>query len=459
MNNSPITLRQFTTEIAHSIRSNPALSSRWVIAELSDVGVKGGHCYMELVEKDERGVTTARLRATIWANNFAYRIKPKFEQATGQPFKSGIKVMIYGSASFHEQYGLSFNITDINPSFTLGDIERIRREIIDSLTAEGVIENNKRLSMPTAPQRIAIVSADGAAGYGDFINQINNNPSGLKFYTHLFNAVMQGENTAPSVIEALDRIALTIDLWDCVVIIRGGGATSDLNGFDNLELARKVATFDLPIIVGIGHERDRTVLDEIAHTRVKTPTAAAEWLIDQAQSTFDKITSLANQIATYVNERVVGAKQQLSFIENAIPVASRQQLTNAKSRLSAIASALPHITSNKILSTNRKLEMFGRDIQNVTISRIAKAQTYLNVLSDSIKASAPKAIKDQSRQLQTLENIINALSPDNTLKRGFSITKINGKTMRSVNQISDNDKITTILADGEITSTVNKPTN
>ena len=202
MNNVALSLRQYTSEIANSIRTNPVLQSRWVIAELSDVSERGGHCYMELVEKDDRGVTIARLRGTIWANNFAYKIKPKFEQITGQKFKSGLKVMLFGSASFHEQYGLSFNITDVDPSFTIGDMERIRREIIETLTREGVVNCNRMLQMPRVPQRIAIISAKGAAGYGDFMNQLQSNPVGFKFYTHLFEATMQGETTSKSVIKA-----------------------------------------------------------------------------------------------------------------------------------------------------------------------------------------------------------------------------------------------------------------
>ena len=456
MNNVALSLRQYTSEIANSIRTNPVLQSRWVIAELSDVSERGGHCYMELVEKDDRGVTIARLRGTIWANNFAYKIKPKFEQITGQKFKSGLKVMLFGSASFHEQYGLSFNITDVDPSFTIGDMERIRREIIETLTREGVVNCNKMLQMPRVPQRIAIISAKGAAGYGDFMNQLQSNPVGFKFYTHLFEATMQGETTSNSVIKALNDIEMTIDLWDCVVIIRGGGATSDLNGFDNLELARRVATFALPVVVGIGHERDRTVLDDIANVRVKTPTAAAEWLIMCAQQTLDQALTLANQVARYVKDRTSGASKQLSHIEGTIPIIAKQQIIKSKSNLAAIASALPYMTKNKILSANRTIDALARDVQHSAIGKISAAQTYLKTMSDALANAAPKAIANQDKRLKALENIVEALSPQKTLRRGFSLTKVNGKTVKSIDQLADNDVITTYLADGEITSVVNK---
>ncbi len=456
MNNVALSLRQYTSEIANSIRTNPVLQSRWVIAELSDVSERGGHCYMELVEKDDRGVTIARLRGTIWANNFAYKIKPKFEQITGQKFKSGLKVMLFGSASFHEQYGLSFNITDVDPSFTIGDMERIRREIIETLTREGVVNCNRMLQMPRVPQRIAIISAKGAAGYGDFMNQLQSNPVGFKFYTHLFEATMQGETTSNSVIKALNDIEMTIDLWDCVVIIRGGGATSDLNGFDNLELARRVATFALPVVVGIGHERDRTVLDDIANVRVKTPTAAAEWLIMCAQQTLDQALALANQVARYVKDRTSGASKQLSHIEGTIPIIAKQQIIKSKSNLAAIASALPYMTKNRILSANRTIDALARDVQHSAIGKISAAQTYLKTMSDAIVNAAPKAIVNQDKRLKALENIVEALSPQKTLRRGFSLTKVNGKTVKSIDQLADNDVITTYLADGEITSVVNK---
>ena len=456
MNNVALSLRQYTSEIANSIRTNPVLQSRWVIAELSDVSERGGHCYMELVEKDDRGVTIARLRGTIWANNFAYKIKPKFEQITGQKFKSGLKVMLFGSASFHEQYGLSFNITDVDPSFTIGDMERIRREIIETLTREGVVNCNRMLQMPRVPQRIAIISAKGAAGYGDFMNQLQSNPVGFKFYTHLFEATMQGETTSNSVIKALNDIEMTIDLWDCVVIIRGGGATSDLNGFDNLELARRVATFALPVVVGIGHERDRTVLDDIANVRVKTPTAAAEWLIMCAQQTLDQALTLANQVARYVKDRTSGASKQLSHIEGTIPIIAKQQIIKSKSNLAAIASALPYMTKNRILSANRTIDAIARDVQHSAIGKISAAQTYLKTMSDALANAAPKAIANQDKRLKALENVVEALSPQKTLRRGFSLTKVNGKTVKSIDQLADNDVITTYLADGEITSVVNK---
>ena len=287
-NSQPITLRQLATLVAKQLQ-NPLLQNRWVTADLSDVGVKGGHCYLELIEKDDAGATVARIRGMIWANNYS-RISANFQAVTGGKIQSGIKVMLCVSVNYHAQYGMSVVINDINPEFTLGDMERRRREILARLKAEGVDNMNKSLAISTpVPQRIAVISSDSAAGYGDFMNQLNNNPRGYKFYTCLFRATMQGRDTSPTIIAALMRIAEHIDLFDCVVIIRGGGATGDLNSFDDYDLANNVAQFPLPIITGIGHERDNTVLDYISWFRVKTPTAAAEWLIAQADKMMNSV--------------------------------------------------------------------------------------------------------------------------------------------------------------------------
>ncbi len=219
---------------------DPTVQSCWVTAETSDLRVSRGHCYLELLQKNDAGVTIARLGAVIWASTFA-QLNYHFQQVTGKPLASNMKVMVKLSANFHEQYGLKAIINDINAEFTLGDMERIRREIIAKLTAEGIIDMNRQLDWGPAPQRIAVISARGAAGYGDFLNQLHNNDHGLKFYTCLFEAVMQGANCVPSVIAALDRIAAVEDMFDCVVIIRGGGSTSDLNSFDNYDLGANIA--------------------------------------------------------------------------------------------------------------------------------------------------------------------------------------------------------------------------
>ena len=258
-----ITLYEFNRLIGRTLYAADGLTNRWVVAEFSDFALRGGHCYCELVDKDpQTDAIRAKIRGIIWSSQYP-KILDKFLRGTGEQLRSGIKVLLRLSVNFHEQFGISLIISDIDPSYTLGDMERRRREILERLKREGVINDNRELAMPMVPQRIAIISAAGAAGYGDFINQLNNNKSGIIFYTALFEARMQGRDTAPTVVEALNRINRHADCFDCVVIIRGGGSTSDLSSFDDYNLAYAVTQCQLPVITGIGHERDNTVIDVI----------------------------------------------------------------------------------------------------------------------------------------------------------------------------------------------------
>ena len=286
-----ITLLEYNRRI-NRLMQQAEVQRCWIVAETSDVMVRGGHCYLELVQKDPAtNRTIAKTRAIIWANRFA-ELRYRFEKETGQAFGNGLNVMVNVSANFHEQFGFSLLINEINPSYTLGDMARLRLEILARLKKEGIIDMNKELEIPILVQRIAVISAPAAAGYGDFINQLEHNSSGIKFYPCLFEAMMQGEKTVPTVIAALERIYEHIDLFDCVVIIRGGGSTSDLNSFDNYDLAANVAQFPLPVVCGIGHDRDNTVLDSIAAVRVKTPTAAAEWLVERAEQALLRVKQM-----------------------------------------------------------------------------------------------------------------------------------------------------------------------
>ena len=324
-----ITLRNFLSRLKTVIMSEQSLLQQWVIAEISDFRYNR-HCYMQLLEKDANGTTIATARATIWQSTF-YAINSKFQSATGQNLANGLKVMLQVSANMSEQYGLSLNVTDIAPEYTLGDMQRLRLEIIERLTREGLIDLNKELSLPLKPQRIAVISAAGAAGYGDFCNQLSNNASGIKFYTCLFAASMQGKDTAPTVIDALRRIDNNRQLFDVVVIIRGGGATTDLNSFDNYELAKQVALCQLPVITGIGHERDKTVLDYVASSPVKTPTAAAELIINQCSMCLNTLndyqTAIVNAATATLREEKIHidyfASQLQPLAKNII---SREQL-------------------------------------------------------------------------------------------------------------------------------------
>ena len=429
--NKALSLRSLQLLIGDAIRRTTGLQGVWVTAELSDLRVAGGHCYMELVEKDERGNTVAKMRAMIWSNTLM-TLRRKFYGVTGKDISTGLKVMVCGSANHHPLYGLSFTISDIDPSYTVGDIERLRREILAKLPAEGIVDQNQQLPFPVLPQRVAVISAAGAAGYGDFFNQLNYNPEGFKFYPFLFPAMMQGERTSASVRNAFEKIEASIDLWDCVVIIRGGGATTDLNGFDDYDLAKAVATFPLPVVVGIGHERDRTVLDEIACVRCKTPTAVAGVLIDRMRVAYTEAFERVKKIARYSADALKGEKYRLANIETALPARVQTSILRSEKRLSDLGHSIEKALSRKCVIESEKLRMLR--------FRYEKACTSIT--------------EKPMLKLRNLENMVRLLSPQNTLKRGYSITLLNGKAVRSVEDIKKGDVVETRLPDGFVRSDI-----
>ena len=383
----------------------------WVQAELSDVRTNStGHCYLEFIQKDPRSNNLiAKARGTIWAN--VYRLlKPYFEESTGQAFVSGIKVLVQVTVSFHELYGYSLTVQDIDPTYTLGDMARRRREILKQLEEEGVLTLNKELEMPVLPQRIAVVSSPTAAGYGDFCHQLKNNSRGFFFHTELFPALMQGDRVEESVLSALDAILNRHEDFDAVVLIRGGGATSDLSGFDTYLLAAACAQFPLPIITGIGHERDDTVLDSVAHTRVKTPTAAAEYLINCMDLAADELEVLISQLHESVRSRLTEEHRKLISYRNRIPSAVVRRVSDAKLAL---------------LTTRKDISL--------------AVQTLLS---------------RQRHRLELLQQRLADASPEKMLARGYSITLKDGKVVKNGDVLQLNDEIVTRLYQGEIVSIV-----
>jgi exodeoxyribonuclease VII large subunit len=308
----------------------------WVEAELSECRERGGHCYLELIEKDENTNTpVARASAKCWRQTWQM-LQPHFERVTGQPLHAGLKVLLRVYAQFHEAYGFSWIVTDIDPTYTIGDMARKRQEIIRQLKEEGVFDLQRELCIPMFAQRIAVISAAGAAGYGDFIRQLEENDYGFKFEVQLFPAIMQGEQVERSIIKALNSIYSRIPDFDVVCILRGGGATADLSGFDTLALAENVAQFPLPIITGIGHDRDESILDMVSNTRVKTPTAAAALLIDNLLQVLTRIDSAQQRISTAINQRFATQKARLDSLQTLLPVLAQRFLSNAKHRLELI---------------------------------------------------------------------------------------------------------------------------
>lgn len=414
----------------------------WVEAELSECRESRGHCYMELIQKDERTATPiAKASAKCWANKWML-IRPGFERTTGQRLHAGMKVLLKVFAQFHEAYGFSWIVTDIDPTYTLGDMARKRQEIIRQLKEEGVFDLQKELQLPLFCQRIAVISSETAAGYGDFCNQLADNPYGFQFQTRLFPAIMQGEGVEQSIINALGRIfseysddSEDSDIpFDCVVIIRGGGATSDMSGFDTLALAENVANFPLPIITGIGHERDESILDMVSHIRVKTPTAAAALLIDHLKTVLDIIN---------------GAQEQIIRL-------AQQKLTSHKSRLSTFAEILPRLFTNVKTRQEARLDSLNSRMTTAIRQSIITQQSLINALEVKMPIILDRRLMAEQHRLQLIEEKTKSLDPALLLKRGYSITLHNGKAVRSPQQVQSGDEIETRLANGTLRSTVIK---
>ena len=412
MEQQAISLYELNGLVKRSIRSCLP-DTYWVQAELSDVRTNySGHCYLEFVQKDAGGNNLiAKARGTVWSNIFKM-LKPYFEQETGQSFTSGIKVLVEVSVEFHELYGYSLTVLDIDPTYTVGDMERKRREILRQLEEEGVIDLNKELEMPMLPQRVAVISSATAAGYGDFCNQLANNPRGYGFRTELFPAIMQGERVEESVIAALDAIYERMEEFDVVVIIRGGGATSDLSGFDTYALAANVAQFPLPIITGIGHERDDTILDMVAHTRVKTPTAAAEYLI----ACMDRVAE----------------------------------------RLDDLSYRLQQGVRNRLLWEHRRMESLKQRIPSAVYKRIADAKYGLLAAQRDLQMASCQFLSIRKHRLELLQQRLNDALPEKQLARGYSITLKDGKAVKDASVLKEGDLVTTLLHRGRIELEVKK---
>lgn len=428
----------------------------WVRAELSDVkeNYSSGHCYVEFVEKDNRrGTIIAKARGNIWASNWKL-LKPYFEKQTGQHFTAGIKVLVEVSVEFHELFGYSLTVSDIDPTYTLGDMARHRAEILRQLEEEGVKDMNKELEIPLLPNRIAIISSATAAGFGDFMNQIEHNVHGYRFYTRLFPAVMQGSQTEESIIAALNKIFLHRDLFDVVVLIRGGGATSDLNSFDSYLLALNCAQFPLPLITGIGHERDETVLDSIAHTRVKTPTAAAEFLIGRMDEAYETTVGLQQLINQTVKERVDREKQRLNSVTEAIPYLIRHRIDREVSQQALLKSQLSSRIRLMVSEERNNLQRLSVQIPRLAQTLVRAQEMRLEIIRERLKSTVPLLVDRAKRELENTEKVIELVSPENILKKGYSLTVVNGRVVKSATELKRGDRMQTLLADGSAESIV-----
>ncbi len=405
--------------------------SYWVIAEIAELrNHNNGHCYLELVEKADQQIR-AKMKATIWASNYTV-ISSRFTSVTGQNLKAGMKILFNAMVQFHEVYGLSITIRDIDAQFTLGERARKRQEIIDKLRTEGVFDMNRELAMPTVPQRIAVISSESAAGYGDFINQLQHNDGGYTFFITLFPALMQGDKADLSIISAMHQVFERAEEFDVLVIIRGGGAALDLDCFDSYDLCSHVAQFSLPVITGIGHERDETVSDLVANTKLKTPTAVAVFLIE-ALNTFEYgLDQHFLTLSRMLQEALDDSSMVLEQHSNRIYRSTRFQIGASDLTLAGFSKLLAAGWKNTLKAGNLRLD----------------------TLKSTMIKQPLKIVDVQSKLLLLLEKELVVVSPENVLKRGYSITKINGKNVNKLHEIPANSTAVTISDEFEITSIV-----
>ncbi|MFW6202809.1 MAG: exodeoxyribonuclease VII large subunit [Marinilabilia sp.] len=456
MTQAAITLFQLNQRI-RGIIDDAMLHSLWVTAEISQLQVnRNGHCYLDLVEKDEMSdQIRARSRALIWAPNFRM-LKAYFESTTGQALAQGMKVLIKVNVQFQEVYGLSLIVNDIDPSYTMGDLARKRREVLMQLEEEGVSDMNKELPMPPVIQKIAIISSPTAAGYGDFINQIENNPYRIKFYYKLFPAVMQGDRAAASITAAFDRIFPHAEFFDAVVLIRGGGASIDLMCFDDYWVAFHIAQFPLPVITGIGHERDETVADLVAHTRMKTPTAVAAFLIEQAGSFLREVDEKAVEIATLAREVLKAEKQRTENLASAYVPLVKMSLQKRRSRLERQVGRLPVSVSRRMSEAANRLERYMDKTGNISKQLFRTRWQEIGLQEQKIRSLPVQRISKETEKLKHLEQTTRLNDPELLLEKGYSLTYLNGKLLKNVGMAKPGDEIITNIRDGQVAGQVTR---
>lgn len=451
-----INLSQLLTDVKITIQEQYE-SYIWVIAEINEMNHnRNGHCYLELIEKDENSKKIkSKIRATIWA--YTYRtIKAYFETVTNQELRSGLKVLLQVSVEYHEVYGISLNVHDIDPNYTLGDIAQQRAKIINQLQDDGVLDMNKDLMLPLVPQRIAIISSETAAGYTDFVSQLQNNAFGYSFKTTLYPAIMQGDNAAQSIIQAFDNIFDNINNYDVVILIRGGGSKSDLSCFDDYDIAYYITQFPIPVLTGIGHERDDTIVDIVAHTKLKTPTAVAEFLISRVND----FSALLDKYNTY-----------LSTITDDLLQTNTLVLSDLLHRIELSTSNLLHKNINTVnnynaLLTNSVLKMYydkeneldntTKNLKTILKNKIRAEDDKHLFLNQKLQNRVNNYIDKKSNQINFIQEKIELVNPENILKRGYAIAFYKNRVIKDTSNLELGEQITIKLAKGIIDSIVVK---
>ena len=450
-----LSLYELTHAIQQTImRALPA--TYWVRAEISEGRQNAnGHYYCKFIEKNEAGQDIASASGIIWAGVYL-QLKARFERETGQVFAAGIKVLVNVRVNFHERYGLSLQVCNIDPSYTIGDMVRRRKMILAQLAKEGVVEMNRQLELPRPLLRIAVITSENAAGYGDFRNQLATSGARFAFVTKLFPAMMQGNKVEETVIAALNCIAAESDRWDAVVIIRGGGAVSDLNGFESYNLASNVAQFMLPVITGIGHERDETVIDLVANTKCKTPTAVADFLVAKAQEEERMADALAMRLHNVSVKMISGQKERLANVSSAIVPWFTHVCHTAQMQFSRLLLRLPRGVNNICLREDSRNQRLAYKLETVAVNATRMQYSEIERKTMRLARGIEQFLRTQHVRVDAAEKNIRLAGPERVFKMGFSLTTLNGKAVTDASQLKPGDRITTHFAKGSVESSVEK---
>ena len=420
----------------------------WINAEISEINIhSSGHCFLELIEKEDQQIK-ARARATIWAFTFRM-LQPYFESTTGIPFNSGIKVLLKARVIFNEQYGFSLDIKDIDPAYTLGDWAIERQKTIQQLEADGILEMNRSLDLPLVPQRIAIISSPTAAGYGDFIKQIEQNTFGYQFHYQLFAAQMQGEQTENSIITALNKIYEHIELFDIVIIIRGGGAKIELSSFDSYLLASNIAQFPIPIITGIGHERDQSIADIVAHTSLKTPTAVADFLINHLQNFESSIDEISENIKSFIIEKTQNERHKIALLSTQLSFLAQRNIYSEEKNISKKEQQLYRNTQKYTQINLQYLDSLYQKIKQKAQQNILKEKEIIKKSDKNLKTLSFAILEKQNKRLKQKEHLLELLNPQNILNRGYAIIQSKKKIIHSTSQVKKGEDLEVQMRDGK----------
>ncbi len=403
----------------------------WLVAEIGEMRVAGkGHCYLELIEKVEDEIIS-RMRGNIWAYNYR-AISGWFESITGQPLKSGMEILCQAAITYHPVFGMSLTIKDVDPNYTLGERARRKQQIIQQLKQDGIFDMNRELTLPLVAQKIAVISSSTAAGFGDFMDQISANQYGYKFDISLFQAAMQGEQAPLQIIEALHQIADKLDSFDLVAILRGGGSQLDLDCFDNYDLVSHIAQFPLPVITGIGHERDETIADLVAHTKVKTPTALAEFLIsglvDFEENLLYQAKIMADKVTAKLKDENFRIMQQANILERSV--------------------------IRRLQRDGQSIAILSEKLKSYTKSYLREQDRVQLELKKRISRNTNATLKARLQHLELLAQKVNGMDPQKLLERGYSITMVDGKNINEIKNLKKGSKLTTLTKNRTFESTL-----